>query len=155
MKRLISFVMLVVIGSCGSSSNETKQLQARLDSLQTIVNTSYKPDLGTFMTDMQMHHAQLWFAGTNNNWELANWELQEIEEATDNIRKFNKNRPESKSISIIDPAIDSLKSAIKQHNRISFTKNYALLTNSCNSCHKANAHGFNVITIPSGKPESN
>lgn len=154
MKLLAWFVTITIMTSCNHPT-ESERLQTKVDSLQNCLNNSYKPDIGNFMTDIQIHHAKLWFAGTNNNWELANFEIGEIEEATNNIRKFNKNLPEARSISLIDPAIDSVKNAIKQRNALAFTKSYALLTKTCNSCHKITSHGFNVITIPSGRPGDN
>ena len=34
----------------------------------------YKPGLGEFMTATQLRHAKLWFAGKDNNWDLAAYE---------------------------------------------------------------------------------
>jgi len=36
-----------------------------------------------------------------------------------------------------------------------FKEGYINLTNTCNNCHKAIKHEFNVITIPSTPPYSN
>ena len=36
---------------------------------------SYAPGLGEFMTATQLRHAKLWFAGKENNWDLAAYEI--------------------------------------------------------------------------------
>jgi len=42
----------------------------------------YAPGLGEFMTATQLRHAKLWFAGKENNWDLAAYEIDEIAEAS-------------------------------------------------------------------------
>ena len=43
----------------------------------------YKPGLGELMTLNQMRHAKLWYAGQSENWPLAEYELDELQEARD------------------------------------------------------------------------
>jgi hypothetical protein len=151
---LLSFATLVV--SCGQANdNDTAKLQQQVDSLQKQLNGAYRPGLGEFMMGVQEHHAKLWFAGINQNWPLADFEVHEISETVDDIKKYCTDRPEVKSIGIIDPAIGSINAAIKQKSTEQFKKAFTDLTNSCNNCHKDNQHGFNVITIPSGLPVEN
>ncbi|HTI57770.1 hypothetical protein [Mucilaginibacter sp.] len=151
---LLSFAILVV--SCGQGNdNDTAKLQQQVDSLQKQLNGAYRPGLGEFMMGVQEHHAKLWFAGINQNWPLADFEVHEIGETVDDIKKYCTDRPEVKSIGIIDPAIGSINAAIKQKSTEQFKKAFTDLTNSCNNCHKDNQHGFNVITIPSGLPVEN
>ena len=40
------------------------------------------------MTYIQIHHSKLWFAGKNQNWELAKFELDEISETIEAIKKI-------------------------------------------------------------------
>jgi hypothetical protein len=56
---------------------------------------------------------------------------------------------------MIDPAMDSLSIAIKEKNVNKFSSGFTLLTATCNDCHKATNHGFNVIKIPDIPPVSN
>src|SRR5689334_12370793 len=115
----------------------------------------YKPGLGEFMTNVQIHHAKLWFAGINENWELADFEIHEINELMEDIRNFNADRPEVNSINTIQAPIDSVSAAIQQKTPGSFKTAYTLLTNACNDCHRNTQHGFNVVKIPDQPPFSN
>jgi len=107
------------------------------------------------MTSIQLHHAKLWFAGKNENWELANFEMGEIREELDNIQRYNQDRPETKSLSMINTPMDSLQNSIKGKNLPDFKKHFLFLTNTCNNCHQITKHGFNVIRIPDIPPVTN
>ena len=155
MKRLIFFGIPILLAACNQQSGNTKQLQDQVDSLRSKLNNSYTPGLGEFMSGIQMHHAKLWFAGSNKNWKLADFEINEIREALEDIQKFNRDRAEVKSIGMINPALDSVSNAIKQQDQQLFKTSYKLLTGTCNNCHRATGHEFNVITIPTSVPVSN
>ena len=154
MKNLL-FAAGIILFSCNRQSSNTAILNKKIDSLQTQLNNSYKPGLGEFMSQIQIHHAKLWFAGKYENWPLADFEVGEIREALDDIPKFCADRPEVKSIDVIEPAMDSLSAAIKAKDQRRFDSSFTLLTATCNDCHKATNHGFNQIKIPDVPPVSN
>ncbi len=153
--KILFFIAAVLLFSCNQSSNETATLQKQVDSLQNQIKNTYKPGLGEFMSDIQVHHAKLWFAGKYGNWDLANFEVGEIQEDLDDIPKYCSDRPEVKSIGMIDPAIESVSAAIKDKDQNKFDSSFILLTATCNDCHKATNHGFNRIKIPDIPPVSN
>jgi hypothetical protein len=155
MKPLTLLCLSLITLSCNQKSNNNQQLQARIDSLEKELANTYKPGLGEFMSGIQVHHAKLWFAGQNQNWELADFELHEIMEALDDIKTFNTDRPEIKSLTMIYPPLDSLNKSVQQKNSASFKSNFVLLTTTCNNCHRDTDHGFNVIKIPDTPPFSN
>lgn len=144
-----------MLAACNPQADKTQQLQIQIDSLKSRLDNSYQPGFGEFMSSIQLHHAKLWFAGINNNWELADFEIHEIRESLDDIQQFNTDRLEAKTIGMISPAIDSVSNAIKQKNQLLFKSCFTLLTNTCNNCHKATKHEFNVVTIPAIPPISN
>jgi hypothetical protein len=153
-KILLLFSTVLLISAC-NQSGDNHQLQAKIDTLQAKLNDAYKPGLGEFMMSIQEHHAKLWFAGTNKNWKLADFEVHEIGETLDDIKKYCTDRYEVKSIGIIDPAINNINTAIQKKDEARFKSGFTELTNDCNSCHKDNQHGFNVITIPTTPPVTN
>src|SRR6476469_4520476 len=105
---LIIFSISLLIISCTQQSNSNQQLQSQIDSLKTQINNAYKPGLGEFMSSIQAHHEKLWFAGTVENWQLADFEIHEIMEAVDDIKMYASDRPETKNIIMLQPAIDSV-----------------------------------------------
>jgi hypothetical protein len=48
----------------------------------------YEPGLGEFMTATQLRHAKLWFAGQQNNWDLAAYEIDEIKEGLEDVARL-------------------------------------------------------------------
>lgn len=115
----------------------------------------YAPGLGEIMVGIQMHHAKLWYAGINDNWKLAQYEIDELKERFEQARDIETNRPEVKMIPMMYPSIDSINNAIIHKNLTQFKSGFQLLTASCNSCHSANNFEFNIITIPTAPPVSN
>ncbi|HEY6159754.1 MAG TPA: hypothetical protein VI112_00985 [Bacteroidia bacterium] len=116
---------------------------------------SYKPGLGQFMSGIQAHHAKLWFAGINKNWKLADYEIGEIMESFDDVKKYCSDRDEVKFLYLIDPALDTLSHAIRAQDTLRFRSGFTFLTNTCNNCHRSVNYGFNVVKIPASPPFSN
>lgn len=141
--------------SCGEPEGQTSNLQAQVDSLQRRVESSYRPGLGEFMSGIQVHHAKLWFAGKAGNWGLADFETKEIREAIDDINLYCTDRPEVASLPMIKPPLDSIDEAIRNKSIVQFKRGFVLLTNTCNNCHRATKHEFNVIQIPLTPPFTN
>jgi len=152
---LCLILLIAVTASCNVQNGQAKQMQIKIDSLQNDLSRTYKPGLGDFMSGVQLHHAKLWFAGQNENWPLADFEVHEIQEAIDDIRQFCNDRVEVKAIGMIVPPLDSVNTAIKQKNLSEFKRSFYSLTNTCNTCHKATNHGFNVVVVPNNLPVVN
>jgi hypothetical protein len=153
--KIIVLLIIVCFTMIACNKLGNQQLQTKVDSLQTKLNDAYKPGLGEFMMGIQEHHAKLWFAGINKNWQLADFEVHEIGETLDDVKKYCTDRPEIKSLGIIDPGINAIKTAISKRDMDKFKAGFAELTNDCNTCHKDNQHGFNIITIPTSSPVTN
>jgi hypothetical protein len=151
----IALIGLLIVASCSQPGPDNTALQAQVDSLQRRLSNSYIPGLGEFMSGIQVHHEKLWFAGTALNWKLANFEIDEIREALDDIQRFCTDRPEIASIPMILPPMDSISKAVTQQDPSKFKSAFILLTNTCNNCHRATKHEFNVIQIPTTPPFSN
>jgi hypothetical protein len=153
--RLLLILLPAVLLACKQQTDGTVALEDRIDSLETKLADAYLPGFGEFMGYIQVHHAKLWFAGRNENWALAGFELDEIMETMENIRKYETGRKESKLIGMIDPALAKVKDVIEKKDPALFKSSYTLLTNTCNSCHKSTDYGFNVVKIPETPPFSN
>lgn len=151
---ILLFSIVLFLFSC-KENNNTKTLEARIDSLEKKLNNTYKPGFGEFMSMIQVHHAKLWFAGLNQNWKLADFEIHEMMEAVDGIKKYDTNRSESKDVSMIEPALDSMNMAIQEKNLSHFKNDFSVLTNTCNNCHQAVHYSFNDVKIPETPPFSN
>jgi len=152
MKNLFLFLLVFGLFSCNNHPNKMAVLQSRIDSLETKLSEVYKPGFGEMMNSIQSHHLKLWYAGKNKNWKLAEFEIKELNEVVENIEKFQGKRKETELISMMNPALDSLKMAINKKDDDLFVNSYTGLTNSCNSCHKLTDFEFNIVKLPEGEP---
>ena len=149
------FAAFTILYSCKQQNEVPHNLQQQIDSLQQQLKNCYKPGMGDFMAALQIHHAKLYFAGQAANWKPATFEMKEIGEAFDGIRQYNTDRPELKSIDMIKPALDSVAQAILLKDGKLFMNCFLNLTKTCNKCHQATNHEFNLIKIPDTPPFSN
>ncbi len=156
MKHIFLILLTFALFGCSPQhTEEIKVLQNRIDSLESKLAGTYKPGLGEFMSGIQVHHNKLWFAGQNQNWDLADFEIHEIEEAIEDIEEYHKGRKEIEQIDMIKPALESLDEAIDKRDPIAFNTGFNILTNTCNACHQVAEHGFIVIKVPDAQPFSN
>jgi hypothetical protein len=155
MKKIFFLIFLLTLLSCSDNSDKISELQNNIDLLQSKISNSYKPGFGEFMSNIQVHHAKLWFAGINQNWELADFEIHEIKESLEAIQKYQSEREEVKALPIIYPPLDSVQSSVDKKNLNSFKSSFMTLTNTCNTCHGAVKFEFNKVKIPDSPPFSN
>jgi hypothetical protein len=120
---------------------------------------SYAPGLGEFMTATQLRHAKLWFAGKENNWDLAAYEIDEITEGLEDAEKQFPTRdgiPVADMIKAnIDPAVEQLKRAVAARSSTKFVVAFDNLTSACNACHAGADRPFIRIQRPTASPLSN
>jgi hypothetical protein len=155
MKYMLVALLGFASSACNQPSDTTQALQRRIDSLEKRSAESYKPGFGEFMSGIQAHHSKLWFAGLHQNWKLAAFEVHEMMEAVENIKKFQSERKESQLIDLLSPALDSTSRAIQKKDVILFKSSFILLTGTCNKCHRATNFEFNVVKIPETSPFTN
>ena len=109
------------------------------------------PGLGEMMSLQQMRHIKLWFAGNAANWPLADYEIGELGEGFNDVRKLVGN-------DIVDQhvgkPIEALQKAIDGKDRKAFIVAFDNLSAGCNACHKALDHGFISIQRPAMLPYS-
>lgn len=148
--KLFFSVYAIFLFSCNQQTGNSRELALsnKIDSLQKAIDNAYKPGLGEFMNGIQLHHEKLWFAGKNENWKLADFEVNEMKEVLTDIRTYCRDRPEIRLLNMIDPALDSLNQSIQDKNNLSFKNNFVILTHTCNSCHQATKHEFNLVRVP-------
>ena len=154
-KCFLFILVTIILVSCNNKPIGKNDSARQIDSLEKVISNSYKPGLGEFMLGIQTHHSKLWFAGKAENWELADFEMQEIKELFDDVKKYTSDREETKLVPMIYPALDSLSASVARKDKESFSKVFYFLTEKCNSCHQSVKHGFNVIVVPETSPFSN
>ena len=167
----VSFILLFIswplVNGCAPQADSTtdETLKLRIAALEKQITDqekkSFKPELGDIMLAIQMRHSKLWFAGENNNWPLAAFELHELDEAFDEVVKFHPTHEKVPTplpnliTAFIRYPVTQLEQTIKDKNREDFRAAFAGLSTSCNTCHQTTGYPFIVIKQPGVPPVGN
>ena len=158
MKHCIYLTLAILIFSACGNKND-KLLELKVKELEKKLTEGYKPEFSAIMIGIQTHHQKLYFSGINKNWELAHYNIHEIEEGIEQIEEFH---PEHDGVNtgkiagqMIDAGIEMVENAIQQKSDTLFLESFDALTNSCNACHLVSKHGFIKIKTPTLNTFSN
>ena len=115
---------------------------------------AYSPGLGEIMTLQQMRHTKLWLAGEAKNWDLAAYEIKELQEGFDDVLKFHPTHedspvaPKDAIPRMVTEPLSELTMVVQRKDDAAFVAAYDTLTQKCNDCHKAMNFGFNLVQRP-------
>jgi hypothetical protein len=133
-------------------------MQADIAHLKEVV-----PSQSHTMTDVGYQFANLWFAGKEKNWPLADFFLNESRQHiawTIRIRPVRKdsagNSVDLKSIFdvISNGPLKNLTESIKNKDEARFEATYKQMLNGCNSCHVASDKPYLHLIVPQSPPQT-
>lgn len=148
---LVACAAIAAAAACGQASQRSAGAASRSDE-------RFVPGLGELMSLQQMRHVKLWLAGQAANWELADYEVDELGEGFDDIVKYHpthKDAPVAPKDAIprmiIQPLAD-VRAAVARKDPAGFAQAYDAFTAACNNCHQAMNFGFNRVQRPQSNP---
>jgi hypothetical protein len=122
--------------------------------MNTLTTEQYVPRLGDIMNAIQFRHMKLWFAGKALNWELAAYELRQLESGLMEAATLYAGIPATNVTRMTGPA-QSVADAIEAKDSRLFAKSFAEFTDGCNACHQSIGRGFIVMRVPTESPFNN
>ena len=159
MRVLIQFGLFAMVAALAPSVTACRQ--APIPAMRAAAPEPFVPGLGEIMSLQQMRHTKLWLAGEAENWNLAEYEVDELAEGFDDVVKLHPTHKDSP----VDPKdaiprmvmapLEDVRHAVDKHDTAAFTSAYDALTAACNSCHEATNFGFNRVQRPSANPYPN
>ncbi len=155
MKPVLIFLIFIAFTGCVHQQDKTTVMQNSNDTSENNRTVFYKPGFGEMMENIRLYHAKLWYAGQKRNWKLAAFEIHEITETLDDIRKYQKGRKETRYIDMIDLPLENVRISVEQKDSGRFEKSYTELTKSCNECHRITHYEFIKMKIPGNGPFGN
>jgi heme exporter protein D len=144
-----------------NNNRGSAELQDSLKRVQAEVTTAKElaPGLGEYMTTIQLHAGKLWFAAKASNWELAEYELDELKETLEAAKALNAEKNGVKVSSVLDSVLQTqvaeLDKSIKSKSPAEFQKSYDETLSACNGCHTEAGYKFIHIVRPSAPPVTN
>jgi hypothetical protein len=157
-QRLAAGILMMAVvlsaGGCQPRADDTS-LEARV----TDAEERFRPGLHSLMQQVQLRHAQLWFAGEAGNWELADYQVHELEELLEQIRDLHPEY-DGRSVAelleqLLQPAVERVESAIDARQPAAFAAAFDDMTAQCNACHTATDRRAIVIQRPTTRPLDN
>jgi len=134
--------------------DSVKRLRREADSLKDQV-----PGLGEYMTTNQLHLAKLWFAARAQNWDLARYEVDELDETMQAAEGLHAVKHGVDISGVLESVRQSqmavLRQSIGNKDASRFAEKYADQMEACNACHRASGYAFIRIAIPGAPPVSN
>ena len=169
---LCLIVIVILFGKVSSLGTEVRDLNQRNDRAFATLQDSLKraqadlaiakesmPGLGEYMTTIQLHAGKLWFAAKASNWELSQYELDELKETMEAAKALNAEKNGVKISNVLDSVLQTqvaqLAESIKRKSPAEFQKSYDDTLGACNGCHAEAGYKFIHIVRPSSPPVTN
>jgi hypothetical protein len=98
------------------------------------------------MVETGYRYIELYWAGRDGNWPYAAYQAKKIRTAIANgLERRPKRAPSAKQL---EPALRGVEEAIAKRDAASFDQRFAVLTDTCNACHRAEKVAFMVVAAP-------
>ncbi|MCL5734366.1 MAG: S-layer homology domain-containing protein [Actinobacteria bacterium] len=140
------------------AADTTKLVNDKLSTVdRTLALWNIQPGLGTVMIEYGNRMARLWFAGNAGNWDMAQYQLDEmveIQEVGETTRPARKAMLKAFEDSFLTP----LGTTIAAQDKPAFTTAFNNMIAGCNGCHAAsasadwNSYQFVKIQKPTNDP---
>ncbi len=137
---------------------ENAYLQKEVEKLTHIVE-EHPVELATFMASYERFANKLYLAGKAQNWELAAFYHEELEETAEHLQKLgitDDGIPVSAMMgpNLLEP-LKAVEQAIHTRQPEAFTQNMQTLIQHCNSCHQAAGKPYLRLQLtPTGLSQS-
>ncbi len=138
---LVKFIDPALAQTSAGESADTAALQAEIETLKRMM-----PDQAHAMTDVDYQFANLWFAGQNANWPLAEFYLNETRSHLNwavrlrPIRKLSSGAELDVAAllrGVENASLARIKNAIAKQDTKLFDAGYRQAITECYGCHKA------------------
>ncbi|MDV3854902.1 hypothetical protein CMT56_17045 [Elizabethkingia anophelis] len=115
------------------------------EKLETIENQFRGFDMA--MVETGYRYQELYWAGQDENWEYADYQLEKIQKAIENGLERRPKRTASAQ-HFLTVTLPQMNEALKKRDTVVFNKNFQMLTNSCVSCHTMEKVPFFTVKTP-------
>jgi len=110
-----------------------------------------QPGLGTIMIEFGHRFYIIYYAAKATNWELAEYELEELIEAQE-VAETTRPKYKKQLKAFEDNYLEKLEDTIEKKNFTKFKKQYNNTIKACNTCHALNGHPYIKYQLPKEPP---
>jgi hypothetical protein len=99
------------------------------------------------MVETGYRYQELYWAGQDENWEYANYQLEKIKIAISNGLERRPKRSNS-ARNFLESVLPEMETAILQKEKTIFNSKFEMLTMNCNACHAMENVPFFTVKVP-------
>lgn len=136
MKWSVLIIASLLLWSCGNNQEQNAQGEwikgTEQEKLETIEKQFRGFDMA--MVETGYRYQELYWAGQDENWEYANYQLKKIRKAVEQGLERRPKRAKSAE-HFLTVTLPEMGKAIEKRDTAIFNENFQILTNSCISCH--------------------
>jgi hypothetical protein len=149
MKNFATILVILTISACQSESQSPAQGDWITGTPQNQIETIEKQFRGfdMAMVETGYRYQELYWAGQDQNWEHANYQLKKIKKAITNGLERRPKRASS-ATNFLNVTLLEMEKAIQTQDTTMFKTNFQQLTISCNNCHKMEKLAFFSVKEP-------
>jgi hypothetical protein len=144
------FLAFLILTSCNEETkNNTVQGNWIKGTQSEQIKTIEKQFRGfdNTMVEVGYRYQELYWAGQDQNWEYANYQLEKINTAIENGLQRRPKRAKSAE-HFLTNVLPQMKRSLKSKDRKVFDKNFETMTINCNACHDMEKVPFFTVKIP-------
>ena len=102
------------------------------------------------MVEVGYRYQELYWAGQDENWDYASYQVEKIETTLKNGFERRPKREKS-GTHFLNYVLPEMKKTIESNDTASFNKGFVMLTSNCNSCHTMEKVPFFTIKVPTDR----
>jgi small-conductance mechanosensitive channel len=143
--------LAIVISACQTQTSEQEQFETRWlgKNLQEILNNIEEQFAGFSgtMVEISYRYKELYWAGQDENWEYALYQIEHIEEA---LEQGFMRRPEREASAqqFVNQSLPEIEAIANEGDKEAFLVSFTELAAACNTCHNMEEVEFMVVDIP-------
>ncbi len=142
-------ILAIAISACQTQTEQTFETRWAGEDLQEIISNLESQHGGFDRTMIQTNYRynELYWAGQDENWAYAEYQLDEMLEGLEDgfIRRPER---EASAAQFVDQAAPRLLQAIQAGDKAAFQESFVRFASSCNTCHAMEEVPFIQMIIP-------
>jgi len=154
MKKALILFGLLVLFSCNQSHESAQgqwikgSEQEKIDAIERNIG-----GFGTAMMEVGYRYQELYWAGKDQNWEYAEYQLDDLREAIENGLERRPNRAQSAE-HFLNVTLPDMEEAIQKKDSSTFFVEFERLQTGCNNCHQMEEVPFIRVGVPGARLSS-
>lgn len=153
MKLIICSFLLLFLISCSENTAPSANGNWIKGSDQSKIESIERQFRGfdMAMVETGYRYKELYWAGQDQNWKYAKYQVQKIEKAIKNGLERRPKRAKSANF-FLTQALPEMEKSIEQQDSAVFNQSFEILTQNCNACHAMENVSYFTVKLPLDRP---